>query len=77
MRSRKAGAFPVRLGPDDWTSGDHVWLFDVIAADRKQATSVLTNFRQLAGERPVRIAPLVGRLIDPDVLQKLKATERQ
>ena len=68
----KAGAFPVRLGPDDWTSGDHVWLFDVIAADRKQATSVLTNFRLLAGERPVRIAPLVGRLIDPDVLEKLK-----
>ena len=50
----------------------NVWLLDVIAGDRKAATSVLTNFRQLAGEQPVGIAPLVGRLIDPDVLEKLR-----
>ena len=68
----KTGAFPVRLAPDDWVSGNHVWLLDVIASDRRQATSVLANFRQLAGDRPVRIHPVVARLIDPDVLAKLR-----
>ena len=69
----KAGVFPLRLASEDWTSGDKVWLLDVIAGDRKAATSVLTNFRQLSGERAVKIHPIVGRMIDPDVLEKLKA----
>ena len=69
----KAGVFPVRLASDDWASGDTVWLLDVIAGDRKSATAVLANFRQLSGERAVRIHPIVARLIDPDVLKKLKA----
>ena len=68
----KAGAFPVRLAPDDWVSGETVWLLDVVAADRAEATAMLANFRQLAGGRPVRIAPLVARLIDPAVLEKLR-----
>lgn len=72
----RAGAFPVRLGVDDWTSGETVWLLDVVAGDRKQATSVLANFRQLAGERPVKIHPIVGRLIDPAVLEKLRNAEK-
>jgi cytolysin-activating lysine-acyltransferase len=67
----RAGAFPVRLGVDDWTSGENVWLLDVVAGDRKQATSVLANFRQLAGNKPVKIHPIIGRLIDPAVLEKL------
>ena len=45
----KAGVFPVRLASDDWTSGEVVWLLDVIAADRSQAHRtfgrVLANFR--------------------------------
>lgn len=68
----KANVFPVRLAPEDWTSGDTVWLLDLIAADRKQATAVLANFRKVAGERPVRIAPLVARLIDPEVAERLR-----
>jgi hypothetical protein len=36
---------------------------------------VLANFRQLAGERPVKIHPIVGRLIEPDVLAKLVAAK--
>ena len=62
----------MRLCPDDWLSGDNVWLLDVVAADRKQATSVLANFRQLAGERPIKIAPTVARLIDPEVLERIR-----
>jgi cytolysin-activating lysine-acyltransferase len=68
----KAGVFPIRLNPEDWTSGDLPWLLDVIAADRAQATSVLTNFRQVVGEKPIKIHPMVARLIDPTVLEKLK-----
>jgi len=73
MEQVKAGLFPVRLANEDWASGDKVWLLDVIAGDRKAATSVLTNFRQLSGERAVKIHPIVARMIDPDVLEKLKA----
>ena len=69
----KAGVFPVRLANEDWTSGDRVWLLDVIAGERKAATSVLANFKQLSGERAVKIHPIVARMIDPDVLEKLKA----
>jgi len=85
----RAGVFPVRLAAEDWTSGDtpdagghpkansHVWLLDVIAADRHEATGVLVNFRQLAGERPVKIHPIVGQMIEPGVLGKLMmATEK-
>jgi cytolysin-activating lysine-acyltransferase len=75
----KAGVFPVRLNPEDWTSGDLPWLLDVIAADRQQATSVLANFRQVLGEKSIKIHPMVARLIDPAVLEKLKlaSTEPQ
>lgn len=69
----KAGVFPVRLANEDWASGDTVWLLDVIAGDRKAATAVLTNFRQLSGERAVKMHPIVARMIDQDVLEKLKA----
>jgi len=48
-------------------------LLDVIAGDRKAATAVLANFRQLSGQRAVRIHPIVARQIDQDVLEKLKA----
>ena len=50
-----------------------MWLFDVIAGDRKAATAVLANFRQLSGEREVRIQPIVARLVDAEILQKMKA----
>jgi cytolysin-activating lysine-acyltransferase len=69
----KAGLFPLRLANEDWVSGDTVWLLDVIAGDRKAATAVLANFRQLSGERAVRIHPIVAPMIDQDVLAKLKA----
>ena len=71
----KAGVFPLRLANEDWASGDTVWLLDVIAGDRKAATAVLANFRQLSGERAVKIHPLVARMIDQDVLEKLKGNQ--
>ena len=72
----KAGVFPVRLASDDWTSGEVVWLLDVIAADRSQAQRtfgrVLANFRQLSGERPVKIHPIVARSVDPALLERMR-----
>ncbi len=69
----KAQAFPVRLKPDDWASGDTVWLLDVIAPSLKLATAVLVNFRQVARGRPVLIHPLVARQVDPELLRKVGA----
>jgi cytolysin-activating lysine-acyltransferase len=68
----KSGIFPLRLAPEDWTSGDLPWLIDVIAGDRQQATAVLANFRQLVGDKAIKIHPMVARLIDPAVLEKLR-----
>lgn len=68
----KDGAVPVRLAADDWTSGEKLWLLDIIAPNRQLATAVLLHFRTIAGERPVSLHPMVARSIDPDALAKLK-----
>lgn len=67
----KAGVFPIRLKPDDWTSGEIVWLLDVIAPSRETVTTVLANFNRVAKRDAVKIHPLVARLVDAEVLQKL------
>ncbi|WP_299866288.1 toxin-activating lysine-acyltransferase [uncultured Hoeflea sp.] len=67
----KSGAFPVRLKANDWKSGDHVWLLDVIAPTRDLATAVLASFNRIAKTRSLSIHPLVARLVDPEVLKKL------
>ena len=68
----KAGVFPVRLANEDWVSGEIVWLLDVIAADRKQATAVLANFRQLSGERQVKVHPIVARSVETEILERMR-----
>lgn len=67
----KAGAFPTRLKPEDWKSGDIVWLLDVIAPTRELATLVLTHFHQVAKQDNIKIHPMVAHLVDPEVLAKL------
>jgi cytolysin-activating lysine-acyltransferase len=70
----KAGAFPVRLKPDDWTSGEITWLLDVIAPSQKMASDVLLNFRKVVKSgSDVRIHPVVARQIEPELLKKLGA----
>lgn len=32
---------------------------------------MLANFRQVAGEKPLKINPLIGQLIDPEVVAKM------
>jgi cytolysin-activating lysine-acyltransferase len=69
------GSFPIRLGTDDWVSGDRLWLLDVVAADKKLATAVLANFSQVAGDRPVSIHPIVGRSVDAALLETLRVSK--
>ncbi|MBY3255810.1 toxin-activating lysine-acyltransferase [Rhizobium laguerreae] len=67
----KAGVFPIRLKPEDWKSGDIVWLLDVIAPTRELATMVLTQFHQVAKQDSIKIHPMVAHLVDPEALAKL------
>ncbi len=69
----KVGVFPLRLKPEDYTSGEITWLLDVLAPSQKLATAVLANFRQVAKTRQVRIHPLVARMVDPELLKKMGA----
>lgn len=77
----KAGTFPIRLKADDWTSGDINWLLDVVAQNEKAVASVISNFRQVTGEGELRLHPIIGRLVDKDMLAKMtgmsKAAEPQ
>ncbi|MEM7778445.1 MAG: toxin-activating lysine-acyltransferase [Pseudomonadota bacterium] len=69
----KAGTFPVRLKPEDWTSGDINWLFDVIAPTKRMTTSVIANLRQVIKQGDLRIHPIVTRLADADALKQMGA----
>jgi hemolysin-activating ACP:hemolysin acyltransferase len=68
----KAGVFPVKLKPEDWTSGDIAWLLDVLASDRKTTGAVLSNFRQVVKDGALRLHPIVPRMIDKDLLDRLQ-----
>jgi hemolysin-activating ACP:hemolysin acyltransferase len=67
----KAGSFPVRLKGEDWNSGEIVWLLDVVAPGQANASAVLEGFGQIAKGAPVRIHPMIKRLVDPELLAKL------
>jgi cytolysin-activating lysine-acyltransferase len=67
----KAGVFPVRLKPQDWTSGDKAWLLDMIAPSQKLASMVLANFRQVVKEGDLRVHPMVARMVEPDMLKRM------
>ncbi len=69
----RAGTFPVRLKPDDWTSGEINWLLDIIAPNPRLTTKVIANFRQVVKEGDMRIHPILTRLIEPEALKKMGA----
>jgi len=68
----KARVFPIRLKAEDWNSGEHHWLLDVIAPSQKMATAVLVNFEQVAKDRLVHVHPVASQLVDPALLEKLR-----
>jgi hemolysin-activating ACP:hemolysin acyltransferase len=68
----KAGTFPVRVGPDEWASGGKLWLLDIVAISKNAASSVLLNFKKIAGDREVQLHPIVAATVDTDLLKRLK-----
>lgn len=64
-----AGVFPIRLKPEDWSSGETVWLLDVIAPSEKIATEVLKSFGQVAKKDEVNIHPVVTKLVSQSALR--------
>lgn len=69
----KAGVFPLRLKPEDWTSGENNWLLDVIAPDKAATTAVIANFKQVVKDGELRLHPMIGRLVDKETLEKMGA----
>jgi hemolysin-activating ACP:hemolysin acyltransferase len=69
----RSGTFPLRLKPDDWTSGSINWLIDVIAPDQKTTARVIANFKQVVKEGSLRLHPLITRLVDEETLKKMGA----
>lgn len=65
--------FPPKLKAEDWNSGNINWLLDVVASDRKTVTSVIANFRQVVKDGELRLHPMISRLVEPDVLEKMGA----
>jgi hemolysin-activating ACP:hemolysin acyltransferase len=67
------GVFPVRLKPEDWTSGEINWLFDVVAPNQATTTAVIAGFRKVAKGGELRLHPLITRLVDRETLEKMGA----
>lgn len=60
-----AGMFPVRLKPEDWTSGDNIWLIDIVAPNREIGTRLFQEFQKIGfGASTVQVHPVVARSID-------------
>ncbi len=73
----RAGTFPIRLQPEEWTSGDIHWLLDVVAPTPVHTAAVLSNFRQVLANQStpvassamqVRIHPVIAKLVDQQTL---------
>ncbi len=69
----EAQVFPIRLKPEDWTSGEIVWLLDVIAPSRELGTAVLANFKQVAKTARFNMHPVVGGSVNEAFLAQVKA----
>jgi cytolysin-activating lysine-acyltransferase len=67
----RAGVFPVRLKPEDWTSGTIHWLLDIVAPNPHVASQMLVNFHQIAKGNMVKFHPILGTLVDKNMLRNL------
>lgn len=71
----KAGVFPTRLTADDWRSGETIWLLDIIAPTKETTSKVLMNFHKIAGGKRAHMHPVIGKLVDGEVLERMGVTE--
>jgi len=69
-----SGTFPLPLQPEEWSSGDNVWLIDVIAPTKAFASATFRAFGVLMGERTFRIHPIILQNIDPASIERTQAT---
>jgi cytolysin-activating lysine-acyltransferase len=67
----KENVFPIRLKPEDWTSGSINWLLDILAPNAQLASMVLGNFKQVVKEGQLSVHPVVGRQVDRKVLEQM------
>ena len=68
----KSGSFPVRLTRSEWSSGEKVWLLDIVAPSQEAAGAVLTSFGKIVGKREVRLHPIVAQSVDAQLLEQLR-----
>lgn len=66
----RAGAFPIRLKPEEWNSGEQAWLLDIVAPSLAVADEVLANFPLYAKSGALRVHPAVMRMVSIEKLQK-------
>lgn len=66
-----SGVFPLRLGKDEWTSGENVWLLDVIVPNKRAGTAVFVNFGSMIGGRSFRMHPVVLKSVDRQIVDKI------
>ncbi len=64
-------AWPTLLSGNEWSSGDTIWLLDIIGPNKKAGTSVFMNFNKLVGDKPFKIHPSVLRMLDDELVQKI------
>ena len=65
------GVFPVRLKPDEWTSGSINWLLDVFAPDERTTAALIANFRKVTKGGELRLHPVVARMLSREMLEKM------
>lgn len=68
-----AGVFPARLTADNWRSGEVIWLLDIIAPTKEATSKVLMNFSQIAGGKHAHMHPVLSKLVDDEVLERMGA----
>jgi cytolysin-activating lysine-acyltransferase len=66
-----SGVFPLRLDKEDWTSGENVWLLDVVVPTKRAGTSVFMNFGSLTDGRSFRMHPVVLQSIERQIVDKI------
>lgn len=72
----RANVFPIRMKAEDWTSGDTLWLLDVIAPNPEATARVIANLKQVIPHGGVRLHPLITRLVDEETLRRMGATRQ-
>ena len=65
-----ANTFPVRMEAQDWTSGETIWLLDLLVPDQKAGTAVFMNFGKLIEGRSFRAHPVVWGMVDKSITDK-------